>query len=101
MTDQTYNGWTNYETWNVKLWIDNDQCTQAHWLERAKDVASIEDANFAPFSLANELENMFDEGSPLQENASCYSDLLRAALGRVEWIEIARSLIEDAQELGA
>ena len=21
---KTYNGWTNYETWNVKLWLDND-----------------------------------------------------------------------------
>ena len=19
-----YNGWTNYETWNVALWLDND-----------------------------------------------------------------------------
>ena len=24
LTDQTYNGWTNYETWNVALWIQND-----------------------------------------------------------------------------
>ena len=24
MTEKTYNGWTNYETWNVALWIDND-----------------------------------------------------------------------------
>ena len=24
-TDNTYNGWTNYETWNAALWIQNDQ----------------------------------------------------------------------------
>ena len=25
--DQEYNGWTNWETWNVALWIDNEEFT--------------------------------------------------------------------------
>jgi len=25
LTDTEYNGWENYETWNVALWIQNDE----------------------------------------------------------------------------
>ena len=30
LTDTTYNGWTNYETWNVVLWIENDESIQEY-----------------------------------------------------------------------
>ena len=32
----TYNGWSNYETWNVALWIQNDQIFHADALESAQ-----------------------------------------------------------------
>ena len=30
MTDTTYNGWTNYETWNVALYIQNEEPVYRH-----------------------------------------------------------------------
>jgi hypothetical protein len=41
LTNRTYNGWTNYETWNVVLWIENAE--GLYNLIRDNDVCCYED----------------------------------------------------------
>lgn len=111
-----YNGWPNYETWCVKLWIDNVQPAQKYWLARARahqltgpesdevksGVWTKEEA--ARFRLANELKEAYDEEAVellarASSEASQWSDLLMAALGSVNWDRIAESLLEDLEEV--
>jgi hypothetical protein len=100
--DETgYQGWTNYETWAVKLWIDNDQTTQEFWLECArhwKNEPSTSDvwsqAESAKFNLADLLKDQFEEANPIKD-ASVYADLMNAALSEVNWVEIAENLLSE------
>ena len=103
----TYNGWTNYETWVVKVWIDNDEFSQERWTESARefvrDALENDDAETARetavSNLADALEGEHDEFAP--EVSGVFSDLLTHALGRVEWREIARSMVDDVEVYSA
>jgi len=97
-----YNGWSNYETWCAKLWIDNDDITRQKW-ETAARVVWDNAKPEKPFSreekawihLAEQLKADIADNGPcsLLDEASLYSDLLRTALGEVNWHEIARNII--------
>ena len=86
----TYNGWSNYETWNVALWIDNEPGTYDERRELARRARSVSD-------LANSLKAWVEEMAP-DLGASMFADLLGAALSEVDWSEIADHWYEEAHE---
>ena len=105
METKTYNGWTNYETWNVKLWQDNDQGSHEYWNETARAMYEESEPDTictkserARYDLAERIKEEVNEASPLAEGASMYHDLLSAALSDVDWDEIAEAWLEDNVE---
>lgn len=92
---QKYNGWTNYETWTVSLWIDNEAASYRYWRAEAlhhRQVASNIDE--AIYGLATSLRDEVTECAPTSE-PGLYTDLLNSALSQVNWSEIASSWLED------
>jgi len=98
--DKEYNGWTNYETWAVNLWIDNDQGTQEFWREQAERARTNAVGTqyrtrdrIASDNLAATLRESHESDAP--ESEGVFGDLISAALGSVNWREIADALLED------
>lgn len=104
---RAYNGWTNYETWVLALWLGNDEQSQHYWQATARlyqreapadsrvlqGIWTAEEA--ATFNLTDQLKEEFHAGNPLIE-ASVYADLLLGALSEVDWREIASNILDGA-----
>jgi hypothetical protein len=90
-----YNGWSNYETWCVHLWLTNEEGSYRYWREEAGRHWR-EGRENATETLAEQLKSELEEASPIQE-ASLFSDLLNAALGEVDWFEVAVAFLEDVE----
>jgi hypothetical protein len=77
-SNETYNGWSNRETWLVNLWLTNDEATY----------------NETRGMNGMKLNDYVDE---LLESSSIdgfFADLINAALSRVHWNEISESMAE-------
>ena len=99
MTKKEYNGWTNYETWLVKLWMDNEQGSYSYFQEQAEQVLKDDpddEDNDRIRTLAAVIQESHEESLPKLEGFA--ADLMNAALSEVNWEEIAGSLLEDAKE---
>ncbi len=124
---ENYNGWTNYPTWAVNLWLSNDQGLNDSTLEvvaYAYDAAAENDScqswtdshgtehapiwtveNARRYLSADALEEFVCEmadnwdGFPGTDNApTMFTDLLGWALSSVNWDELAQGWIITLEE---
>src|SRR4051812_45468653 len=89
-TGHRYNGWANYETWAVALWLDNEQSSYERVREMAEDAwHNATETTYATrgeaagWALAATLKAEHEEASlrdEPEEATSVFSDLLSAAL---------------------
>jgi hypothetical protein len=109
MNDQTYNGWANYETWLVGLWLDNDAGSYEYWRDQAeecwREAPSTEEVKkgtwtreeATKFNLADQIQEEIQENSPIMD-AGLYTDLLHGALSEVDWHEVAENFMSNIEE---
>ncbi len=103
--DTTYNGWSNYETWVVKLWIDNDG--YAGGAESVSDLAKellekdTAEGEEATSALAKWIEDAIDQDIDNSDEKALteglFADLLGRSLKQVNWDEIAAAYIQEVE----
>lgn len=101
MSEETYNGWPNRETWAVKLHWDNNQRDQEYFYEEAKKAKQRGDsvAVFAEFliGIAEEIfDNVIDGANTTSEAKLFVKDV--GSLWRVDWFAIAEEYYNEVDE---
>jgi len=76
--NERYNGYSNYETWNVCLWINNDEgLYRAYPRNRVRSARSCEEA----------VRDLMPNGTPDMDGPQDYD--------KVDWSEVMEALGED------
>ena len=86
MNDKTYNGWTNYATWRVNLELFDDF--------RVMDEELMDDT-YVLSKYLRETAEVYIEDSSTEDGLA--RDYALAFLSDVNWYEIAKHMIDDAQ----
>jgi hypothetical protein len=102
-TTEKYNGWTNYETWAVHLWLTGEQGSSTYWNQLANATWANPPKNqvwnrseSARYTLADMVKAHVEAGAPEME-PSLYLDLLNSAIEEARWDEIADALLSDCE----
>ncbi len=90
--DSSYNGWTNYETWNVNLWIQNDEGLYGFvrdGLESILDRCDNDWENVSHTDLKELVRDAFGSNKT-PDGVSLFSN-------EIDWGEISDALLELAE----
>jgi hypothetical protein len=88
----THEGWKNFETWSVNLWIANDEALYLYWRKCARGaVAEGGRRSLMEYRLAERLKSEVSAQAPSVDGI--WADLLSAALCEVDWQEIAADML--------
>jgi|SRR5579859_4299671 len=105
MSEQGYNGWSNYPTWAVNLWLSNDEGLYNATRELVSDVAEhyagpyFERKDVPRHEIADALKTWVRDELAPDLGATFAADLLGYALDGVDWYEIAEAWLEDVAEV--
>jgi hypothetical protein len=94
--DETYNGWTNRETWALNLWLSNDQGLYETTRERVADAVNEYSEGIAGEAVKAFWEELTDPNEELM-SAEDILQMVRdiGSVYRVDWDEIGAAFIEN------
>jgi len=107
MEDSTYNGWKNYETWAVGLYLDGNYTGHGTYLYVTELVQGWIKEERQRWSIADGLEAFVTEDISYDAERDEHTpnplvaDLLGASLSRVDWSELAEAWITNLTEENA
>ena len=107
-----YNGWSNYETWNFKLWLDIDEDLHNYIIGEIKKIKAFPNKDNKAYEVSNFLRSYIEDNMPnlnvstrsqsvhgsMSDKNGFYNDILNAALRDINTYEIAESYLEDLKE---
>lgn len=93
----SYNGWSNYETWNINMWLDNSDYDYIQEMTRGVINRSTSKDD-AINTLEDQLKEYIEDQNPLKDDSGVFSDLLQAAIDSADFREIAEANINELWE---
>ncbi len=84
--DTTYNGWPNRETWNVMLWMDNEEGAYRYYRDKV-NICKERKLRVSGVRAKNWVETCFGDSTP---------DGIKLDSSKIRWGRIAEAMREES-----